>query len=235
MTVRPARLAGLAALSLFGTVPCCFGGNCTAPKAKAQDEKPAAVTYHFGVAPQRTNVTFESETSVETIHGITHTMSGTADLDFAKGEGSADLKVPVKSMDTGIPQRNEHLQTEGWLDEKKFPDIGFKAKALKRTKIDDTTKRETWAYEGDITIHGVTRALKGEATVLRIPEESGKRLGEGEWVKVKTQFEAKLSDFDIKVPEIAAAKVSPTWTVTVDIFGTTVMPAPPAPPAPKEK
>jgi polyisoprenoid-binding protein YceI len=223
------RAARVAILGLAATVPCCLSGDC-APKSKAQEkaqeEKAAAVTYHFGVAAQRTNVTFESETSVETIHGITHTMSGSADLDFAKGEGAAELRVPVKSMDTGIPLRNEHMQSEGWLDEKKFPEIVFKAKTLKRAKQDEATKKETWSYEGDLTVHGVTKPVKGEATVQRIPEELGRKLGEGEWVKVKTGFDVKLADYDVKIPDVAAAKVNPVWTVTIDIFGTTVKPEP---------
>ncbi len=224
MASRARRFAAAAALSVLTTLPCCFGGECT-PKAKGQDEKPAGVAFHFGTHTARTTLTFESETSLETIHGITHTMSGTATLDFGKGEGSAELKVPVKAMDTGIEKRNEHLQSETWLDAEKNPDIVFKAKSLKRTKTDEGTKRETWAYEGEITIHGVTKELKGEATVLRIPADAAKKLGEGDWVKVKTKFDVTIADFGIKVPDFAAAKVSPTWSVGVDVFGTTVMPS----------
>lgn len=225
MRFRPGNAAAFLVLASLSTVPCCFGGSCV-PKAKGQDEKPAGVAYHFGTHPARTTVTFESETSLETIHGITHEMSGSADLDFEKGEGSVELKVPVKSMDTGIEKRNEHLQSETWLDAAKFPEVVFKARTLKRVKTDEASKRETWAYEGDLTIHGVTKALKGEAMVLRIPEEPAKKLGEGDWVKIKTRFDVALADFAIKVPDFAAAKVSPTWTVTFDCFGTTVMPKP---------
>jgi polyisoprenoid-binding protein YceI len=225
MRLRPAGVAGLATLAFLSVVPCCVGGNC-APRAKAQEGKPAAVSYHFGTHPARTTVTFESETSLETIHGTTRTMSGAADLDFDKGEGGVELTVPVKSLDTGIEKRNEHLQTKDWLDAAAFPDIVFKSKSLKRTKTDDATKRETWSYEGELTIHGVTKALKGEATVLRIPEEPAKKLGEGDWVKVKTRFDVALADFGVKVPDFAAAKVSPAWTVAIDIFGTTVLPKP---------
>jgi len=72
----------------------------------------------------------------------------------------------------------------------------------------------------------VTKALKGEASVQRIPEELGKKLGRGNWVKVKTEFQVTLKDFDISVPDVAAAKVAPTWDCKVDIFGTTEAPKP---------
>lgn len=194
-----------------------------APPAAAEDAKPAGTTYHFGVSPTRTNILFESETSVETIHGLTHSMSGTAVLDGAKGEGRADFKVPVKSMETGLATRDEHLRGEDWLDAAKHPDIAFVA-ALKRAKTDEASKKETWAFDGEITIKGVTKPLKGEATVQRIPDDLGKKLGPGSWVKVKTEFPITIKDFGIEVPEVAAAKVSPTWDVKVDIFGTTEAP-----------
>jgi polyisoprenoid-binding protein YceI len=184
-----------------------------------------ATTYHFGVSESRTNVQFESETSLEVIHGITHVIKGSVAFDFEKGEGSGTLTVPVKSLDTGLPARDGHMRSDGWLDEEKFPDIVFKAKALKRLKQDEASKKETWSYEGDLTIHGVTKPLKGEAQVQRVPEELGKKLGPGSWVKVKTAFQVTLKDFDITIPEMTAAKVAPTWDVKVDVFGTTEPPA----------
>ena len=130
---------------------------------RAQEAKSTAVTYYFGTNETRTLVTFESETSLETIHGTCKAMSGTAALDFDKGEGSAELKVPVKDLKTGLEKRDEHLRSDGWLDAEKFPEITFKAKSLKRTKSDEATKKETWAFEGDFTLHGITKEWKGEA------------------------------------------------------------------------
>lgn len=185
-----------------------------------------AVPYHFGTAPKHVNITFVSDTAVETIHGVTHRATGKADLDMDKGEGTAEITIPVKSLDTGIEARNGHLQSKGWMDEATHPDIVFKAKTLKREKTDEKTRKETWSYEGDIAIHGVTKALKGEAMIQRVPADLAKNLGGGDWIKVKAAFEVTLADFDIKVPEGVAPKVSATWAITVDLFGTTEMPKP---------
>jgi polyisoprenoid-binding protein YceI len=189
----------------------------------AQEAKPAGTTYHFGTSPSRTTILFESETSVETIHGVTRAMSGSAVLDGEKGEGSVEFRVPVKSMETGVPTRDEHMWGEDWLDEAKHKEIAFKA-TLKRTKVDETSKKETWSYDGEIAIKGIAKPLKGDATVQRIPEDLGKKLGRGSWIKVKTEFPITIKDFGIEVPEVSAAKVSPTWDVKVDIFGTTEAP-----------
>jgi polyisoprenoid-binding protein YceI len=193
------------------------------PAPRAEEAKAAGTTFHFGVSPSRTTILFESETSLETIHGVTRTMSGTAVLDAEKGAGTAEFRVTVKSMETGVPSRDEHMWGEDWLDEAKHREIAFKA-ALKRTKTDEASKKETWEYEGEITIKGVAKPLKGEATVQRIPEELGRKLGRGTWIKVKTEFPITIRDFGIEVPEVAAAKVSPTWDVKIDIFGTTEAP-----------
>jgi polyisoprenoid-binding protein YceI len=209
--------AVLFAAAALATVP---------PLAAGQDPEPAGTKFHFGVNAARTTILFTSETDLETITGVVRAMSGTAHFEFEKGEGVADLHVQVKDMDTGLPTRNGHLQGADWLEADKFPEIVFAAKSLKRTKVDDATKKETWSYEGELTIHGVTKPLKGESTVQRVPPEIGKTLGQGDWVKVKTEFPVALKDFGIKVPERSVAKVQPTWTVKVDIFGTTVVPEP---------
>ncbi len=215
MTMRSPAFALLAAAALAA------GGAALAQEGAPKEEKPAGTVYWFGASEVRTTILFESETSVETIHGVCRKMTGSATFDFETGTGSAGLTVPVASLQTGLDKRDEHLRSDDWLDAAKFPEIAFKAKALKRVKSDEATKRETWAFEGTITIHGVTRDLKGEASVQRIPEDLGKKLGPGSWVKVKTAFQVALKDFDIKVPDIAAAKVSPVWDLKVDIFGTT--------------
>ncbi len=237
MTTRTARLALLPALALLIGAPCLAGrclpaafaqekeGDAKAGEAKAAADEVKGTLYHFGVTEQRTNVLFESETTVETIHGITHRISGTATFDFEGGKAVTELTVPVKSLSTGLEARDGHMMGEDWLDAEKHPDIVFKATSLKRVKVlDEKAMKETWAYEGTLTIKGKSNALKGEATVQRIPDELGKKLGKGSWVKVKTEFQVTLKDFGIEVPDVSAAKVSPIWDIKLDLLATTAEP-----------
>jgi polyisoprenoid-binding protein YceI len=200
----------------------CLGGLCPVAAAVAQEAESKSVTYHFGTSASRTSVLFESDTDLETIHGSTQVLSGTGAFDFEKGTGTTTLTVPVANMKTGQDMRDQHLRSKDWLDAEKFPEITFAAKKLERKEKKE--KSEIWACEGSLTIHGVTKDLKGEATVARIPSDVGKKLGEGDWVKVATSFQVTLKEFDIKVPEVAAAKVSPTWDIKVTIYGTTEAP-----------
>ncbi|MCK6479198.1 MAG: YceI family protein [Planctomycetaceae bacterium] len=240
MTPRHARLARLAllpALALAAGFPLIAGGSlpAAAQEGGAAGEKPAAeapaaekkgVVYHFGVTEQRTNILFESETTVETIHGITHSVKGKGTFDFDAGTGEADLVVPVNSLKTGMEARDGHMYGEDWLDAAKYPEIVLKAKSLKRVKVlDEKAMKETWAYEGTLTIKGKSNDVKGEALVQRIPEELGKKLGRGQWLKVKAEFSITIKDYGIEVPAASAAKVSDVWDIKIDLFATTAEPA----------
>ncbi len=230
MPSRAVRTAALAAAALLVGAPC-LGGRCLlAGRAAAEEEKKAeekteqkGAVHTFGTYEARTNIVFESEADLETIHGTTHSISGSARLDAEAGTGQAKLSVPVRSMRTGIDLRDEHLRSDAWMDAAKYPDIGFMAQTLKRKAKDS----DDWEYDGKVTIHGVTRDLKGTARVKFIPAKLAEKfkLGAGDWVKVATDFKVTLSDFGIKIPEgLVQGKVSATWTIKVDIFGTTQPP-----------
>lgn len=206
--MRLANLAGAAALLLTGAV-------LLQGAASAQDEAGFKL-YRFGTHAKHTNISFVSEAEIETINGTTSSMSGTAFLNLEKGEGKANLTIPVKDMKTGIPTRDEHMRNDVWLDAAKYPDITFVS--------DDITladaKKKTWTAKGKITIHGVTRDLETEVKISPISEKFAEQMGGGEWIRVVTSFDVKLSDFDIKGhdPGVIGPKVSDTWTVKFQCF-----------------
>ena len=180
---------------------------------------PAAAeeSYTFGQNEARTNVTFVGEAELETIHGFTNKISGEVKTDGEKLLESAIFKVKVADMETGIELRDEHMRGEGWLDASQFPTI-----QLELTKA---TQKEgsKWAFEGKLTIKGVSQTVSGEAKIKFVDEEKAARfkLGDGAWVQVKTSIVISLSDFGIEVPDQAGAKVSDSWTLGVDIWGST--------------
>jgi polyisoprenoid-binding protein YceI len=196
-----------------------------APRAAADE---AGSTYHFGTHAKHTNVTFVSEADLETIHGVTNTVRGTAWIDFEAKRARADLAVPVASMDTGIPLRNEHMRSEKWLDESKHPDVTFASDGFEltlRNRLDNGTEVYAAKAKGRLTVHGVTRDVEPEVTVTRLAPELAKRIGPGDWVRVVTSFEVKLSDHKVEVPGgPVQGKVSDVWKVTFNCFATTKPP-----------
>jgi polyisoprenoid-binding protein YceI len=197
--------AALAALAILGMAP--FAGPALA----------AEKTFHFGLSDQRTNITFESSTDFEQILGMTNNMSGRIVADLEAGTGSVKVSVAVASMKTGIELRDEHMRSAGWLDAEKFADISFTSDNV--TKEDDGG----WLAPGTFAMHGVSQELIVTVHVKEIPVELAERAGleSGEWLKISTSFEVKLSDFGVDIPGMAAAKVNDTWKVTIQAFAGT--------------
>ncbi len=176
-----------------------------------------AKSYTLGTHEARTNISFVGEADIETIHGFTNQLKGTVSFDGDALSGEATLAVNVTTMDTGIPLRNEHLQGEMWLDTAKHPTVEVTITSLtKRTK-------KVWDIKGTITVKGVTKPFSSEGKVKFVNAENAKKfkLGNGEWVNIKTAFEVTLTDHGIAIPDGVAAKVSDTWSISVDVWGTT--------------
>ena len=79
--------------------------------------------------------------------------SGTITLNRAAKTGSVDVVIDAKSVNTGYPLFNEHIQGEDFFDTAKYPTITFKSKALKF----DGDKLAS--VDGDLTIKGVTKPV----------------------------------------------------------------------------
>lgn len=160
---------------------------------------------------------FESDAEFENFTGQTHKVSGAINLDPKSGKGGGRIVVDIASIDTGIPMRNEHLQGEMWFNTAKFPQAVFEATSVKRKGGDK------YEVVGKLTLKGVTKTLKTEATAkyLKESEATRKAMFMGDVVNVKTSFKIKLADFGIMIPDMTKGKVSETITVKLSVFGTT--------------
>lgn len=204
-TPRPGSgLAVAAALAVLGL------------SALAQDGK---TTYYVGHHEKFINITFESEADLETIVGTTHKASGEIQVDMAKETGSVSITVPVDSLKTGVDMRDGHLQGEMWLDAKKNPNMKFVSKKIEPVK----DQKNRFTVTGDFTVHGVSKEMAVTVDWKEVPEEAAKKakFPDGKWLKFTTEFKVKLSDFGVKVPEMAAGKVNDEWTVKMTIFAGT--------------
>jgi polyisoprenoid-binding protein YceI len=63
-----------------------------------------------------------------------------------------NLTIDTKSIDTNHAERDKHLRSAEFLDVGKFPSITFKSTGYQTGADGDTLK-------GDLTIHGVTKAV----------------------------------------------------------------------------
>lgn len=164
----------------------------------------------------RNLATVESQSDFETFTGKTTKVSGTINYDPATKKGSGTVIIDVKSIETGIPTRDEHMRSAGWLDAEKFPTITFVT-----TKV-TPTKGGKFKVVGNLTLHGITKSVTAEAKLNYKEEgEATKKAGfTGSVVQLSASFPITLSDFGVKIPSMAAGKVSNDLKLSVSAYAT---------------
>jgi polyisoprenoid-binding protein YceI len=99
-----------------------------------------------------------------------HMMITTVKGRFSEVEGSIALNgttpemsvsIPVRSIDTGVNQRDEHLRSGDFFDAESHPSITFTA-----TAIDGSYEKpgDSFRLRGDLTIRGTTKPVTLDVT-----------------------------------------------------------------------
>lgn len=110
----------------------------------------------WNIDPSHTHVAFSvKHLMISTVRGQFKTYGGTVNLnaeDFTKS--TFEGEVEVASIDTGNADRDKHLRTNDFFDAPNHPKILFKS-----SRIEKTGEGE-YVLHGDLTIRGVTKAVK---------------------------------------------------------------------------
>ena len=111
------------------------------------------------------NETYRFDSSGSTIGFSVHQFLGTTHGKFAKLNGKIDVdrerpenssvtaQIDVRSIDTRIKKRDDHLRSAEFFNVEKFPQIAFKSRSVKQTGP------QSGDILGDLTIHGVTKPV----------------------------------------------------------------------------
>lgn len=233
--MRPIRItlaiALLSAISAFGQSDT---GTMAPPEIKVNPEFAKMGTVFYVDDPaHRDWVTFKSSAPLEDIVGTTNMITGYLVFDHANptAGGRAELSVPVASIKTGIPMRDGHLQSKGWLDAETYPDIKLtitNVKDVKEVKVSDGFQTYDVMLVGDFSIKGKSKTMEipGRVTYLKQSEETMKKM-DGDLLAARATFDITLADFGITGPEgagLIGTKVGEKVTIDVSVMGTTVRP-----------
>jgi polyisoprenoid-binding protein YceI len=91
---------------------------------------------------------------ITNVRGAFRTLKGTVVYDPENpAASSVEAEIEAASIDTRESQRDAHLRSADFLDVEKFPAITFRS-----TEVEPSGEGE-WKVTGDLTIHGVTRAV----------------------------------------------------------------------------
>ena len=111
------------------------------------------------------NETYQFTPSGSTIGFSVHQFLGTTHGKFTKFNGKIDVnrehpqnssvaaQIDVRSIDTRIKKRDDHLRSAEFFNVEKFPQITFKSRSVRQTGS------QSGDILGDLTMHGVTKPI----------------------------------------------------------------------------
>ena len=109
-------------------------------------------TYKFD--PSGSTIGFSVHQFVGTTHGRFTKFNGKVDIDREHPENSSvTVQIDVRSIDTRIKKRDDHLRGPEFFNVEKFPQMTFKSRSVKRTGP------QSGDIIGDFTMHGVTKPI----------------------------------------------------------------------------
>ena len=176
--------AGLAAAGMAG-----FAGVGGTAHAEAIDMESVAVAPSYGVDGVHSGVIFSvRHAGVSNFRGRFNKLNGSFTFDPADPTaGSFSAEIPVASVDTGNEKRDEHLQAADFFNARQFPVASFESSAI---GVTDTPG--VYSLAGDLTMHGVTKAIEAELHWIGTGTFRGK-----DTAGFDAKFSIKRSDFGI--------------------------------------
>jgi polyisoprenoid-binding protein YceI len=128
-------------------------------------------TYRFD--PPDSTIGFSVHQFLGTTHGKFTKFNGKIDVDREHPENSSvTAQIDVRSMDTRIKKRDDHLRSAEFFNVEKFPQMTFKSRSVKQTGL------QSGDILGDLTMHGVTKPITLHVKLLtRLNETSRTRWG----------------------------------------------------------
>jgi polyisoprenoid-binding protein YceI len=109
-------------------------------------------TYRFG--PSGSTIGFSVHQFLGTTQGKFTKFNGKVDVHREHPENSSvTAQIDVRSIDTQIKKRDDHLRSAEFFNVDKYPQITFKSRSVKQTGP------QSGDILGDLTIHGVTKPI----------------------------------------------------------------------------
>ena len=181
---------GIAVTILTGLM---FVMACSDPaddKSRAVTGAPAQVASPQNVAgqkylitPQNSKIEFVGSKVTGSHNGSFQKFSGEIDYAGAPEKSRVSITMDVNSLTTDDPKLTEHLKTPDFFDAAKFPEAKFVSTEIKP----GGDRGATHTITGNLTMHGVTKAVSFPATISVAPDAA----------TVDSNFSINRKDFGI--------------------------------------
>jgi polyisoprenoid-binding protein YceI len=129
-------------------------GNLVTAALVASLSSAAAANETYKFDASGSSIGFAVHQFLGTTHGKFTRFSGKIEIDREHPENSSvTAQIDVRSIDTGIKKRDDHLRSAEFFNAETFPQITFKSRGVKRTGP------QSGDILGDLTMHGVTKPI----------------------------------------------------------------------------
>jgi polyisoprenoid-binding protein YceI len=152
----------------------------------------AHATDTYKIDPAHTSISFSvRHLNINNVKGQFKEFAGAIVLDDGK-IASANGTIQVKSVDTGVKQRDDHLRTADFFDAAQYPTITFQTKRIEISSSGEIV------LVADFTMRGVTKELRLPAKLAGPTKD--------QWGNMRIGMEAKTKlnrkDYGINYREV---------------------------------
>jgi polyisoprenoid-binding protein YceI len=164
----------------------------------------ASETYKFDQA--HSTIGFSVHQFLGTTHGKFTKFDGKIDIDREHPENSSvTARIDVRSIDTGIVKRDNHLRSPEFFNVEKYPEMTFKSRSVKQTGP------QAGDILGDLTMHGVTKPITLHVKLLTSANDTKQT----RWAV--TTDPLKRRDFNLMFAQAAESVSGIGQTVAINI------------------
>lgn len=181
----------------------------------------SAQTFSVDTKDARNQAQFISDAPFEKINGLVSGLDATVMINPSDvtQKPMGKVKVAIKDIKTGIDLRDEHLRSEMWLNAEKYPYAEFQLTGIKNpsSKTLNDGQKVKVTLLGKFSVHGVTKDIEVPASLTYFNEsDRTKAKVPGNLLVANADFNIKLSDFGVKIPDMVVGKVSDEVQISIN-------------------
>ena len=155
----------------------------TGEAARVASPAPQGQGQKYQITPQNSKIEFVGSKVTGSHNGSFQTFSGQIDYVGAPERSRVNITMQADSLTTDDPKLTEHLKTPDFFDAAKFPQATFVSTEIKP----GGEKGASHTVTGNLTLHGVTKAVTFPATIAVTPDTA----------TVDSSFSINRKDFGI--------------------------------------
>ena len=158
--------------------------------------------------PSGSNITFSVHQFLGTTRGKFSNFNGRIEVDREHPENSSvTAQIDVRSIDTRITKRDDHLRSAEFFNAERFPQITFKSRSVRRTGP------QSGDILGDLAMHGVTRPITLHVKLLTQMSETART----RWAVTTEPLNRKEFNLMFSSGAEAVSGISPTVAINIEI------------------